>query len=85
MFPGPYRFPALEFHTRILASNKATYVAYRGTWAVETFVRERMLDRTSSARAAFLARGDGDRVPSGRGPVMDAAAQVAAHLDALWR
>jgi len=44
MFPGPYRFPALEFHTRILASNKATYVAYRGPWAVETFVRERMLD-----------------------------------------
>jgi carbon-monoxide dehydrogenase large subunit len=44
MLPGPYRFPALEFHTRILASNKATYVAYRGPWAVETFVRERMLD-----------------------------------------
>ena len=44
MFPGPYRVPALEFHTRILASNKATYIAYRGPWAVETFVRERMLD-----------------------------------------
>jgi carbon-monoxide dehydrogenase large subunit len=44
ILPGPYRLPALEFHTRILATNKAMYVAYRGPWAVETFVRERMLD-----------------------------------------
>src|SRR5207302_4761901 len=44
MFPGPYRIPALEFHTRVLTSNKATYVAYRGPWAVECFVRERLLD-----------------------------------------
>jgi carbon-monoxide dehydrogenase large subunit len=43
-FPGPYRLQGLEFHTRVLATNKATYVAYRGPWAVETFVRERMLD-----------------------------------------
>jgi aerobic carbon-monoxide dehydrogenase large subunit len=44
LLPGPYRVPALEFHTRVLATNKATYVAYRGPWAVETFVRERLLD-----------------------------------------
>jgi carbon-monoxide dehydrogenase large subunit len=44
LFAGPYRVPALEFHTRVLASNKATYVAYRGPWAVECFVRERLLD-----------------------------------------
>ncbi len=44
LLPGPYRIPALEFHTRVLATNKATYVAYRGPWAVETFVRERLLD-----------------------------------------
>jgi aerobic carbon-monoxide dehydrogenase large subunit len=44
MFPGPYRLPALEFHTRILTSNKATYLPYRGPWEIETFVRERMLD-----------------------------------------
>ena len=44
MFPGPYRVPALEFHARILTSNKATYLAYRGPWEIETFVRERMLD-----------------------------------------
>jgi carbon-monoxide dehydrogenase large subunit len=44
MLPGPYRVPALGFTTTITASNKATYVAYRGPWAVETWVRERMLD-----------------------------------------
>ncbi len=44
MLPGPYRVPALAFTTTITASNKATYVAYRGPWAVETWVRERMLD-----------------------------------------
>jgi aerobic carbon-monoxide dehydrogenase large subunit len=44
MFPGPYRVGALAFSTTLIASNKATYVAYRGPWAVETWVRERMLD-----------------------------------------
>lgn len=44
LFPGPYRVPAFRFDTTLLASNKATYVAYRGPWAVETWVRERMLD-----------------------------------------
>jgi carbon-monoxide dehydrogenase large subunit len=44
MIPGPYRLPALGFATTITASNKATYVAYRGPWAVETWVRERILD-----------------------------------------
>src|SRR3954469_19575156 len=44
MLPGPYRLPALGFRTTLTASNKATYVAYRGPWAVETWVRERMLD-----------------------------------------
>ncbi len=44
MMPGPYRLPALGFRTTLTASNKATYVAYRGPWAVETWVRERVLD-----------------------------------------
>ncbi len=44
MIPGPYRVPALRFATTLTASNKATYVAYRGPWAVETWVRERLLD-----------------------------------------
>lgn len=44
MIPGPYRWKALQFDSCVTASNKATYVAYRGPWAVETWVRERMLD-----------------------------------------
>jgi carbon-monoxide dehydrogenase large subunit len=44
MIPGPYRLPAIEFRTTLTFSNKATYVAYRGPWAAETWVRERLLD-----------------------------------------
>jgi carbon-monoxide dehydrogenase large subunit len=44
MFPGPYKIPALRFDTTMVASNKGTYTTYRGPWAVETFVRERLLD-----------------------------------------
>jgi aerobic carbon-monoxide dehydrogenase large subunit len=44
MLPGPYRVPAMEFKSQVVASNKGTYVAYRGPWAMETYVRERMLD-----------------------------------------
>jgi len=44
MMPGPYRLKAYQFDTTIVASNKATYVAYRGPWAAETWVRERMID-----------------------------------------
>ncbi len=49
MFPGTYRWDAYRLRTRIVASNKAQYVAYRGPWANETWVRERMLDVTARA------------------------------------
>jgi carbon-monoxide dehydrogenase large subunit len=44
MIPGPYRIGALAFESTVLISNKASYVAYRGPWASETWVRERMID-----------------------------------------
>ena len=44
MIPGPYRFKALAFDTRVVATNKAPYVAYRAPWEMETWVRERMID-----------------------------------------
>ena len=44
MLPGPYRIPALEFTSTMVATNKGQYVFYRGPWAAESFVRERMLD-----------------------------------------
>ncbi len=44
MIPGPYRMRALAFTASGIVTNKATYVAYRGPWASETFVRERLID-----------------------------------------
>lgn len=44
MLPGPYKMTALGFASTAVATNKASYVAYRGPWASETFVRERTMD-----------------------------------------
>src|SRR5579871_2702217 len=44
MLPGPYKLAALGFESTAAITNKATYVAYRGPWASETFIRERILD-----------------------------------------
>jgi carbon-monoxide dehydrogenase large subunit len=56
MMPGPYRIRALRFDTTLTASNKGTYVAYRGPWAAETWVRERMIDVV--ARELGISRAD---------------------------
>jgi aerobic carbon-monoxide dehydrogenase large subunit len=48
LFPGAYRLRDLSFRVRVVATNKATYVAYRGPWEAETFVRERMLDEIAA-------------------------------------
>ena len=44
LLPGPYRLRDYEFRSTVIATNKATYLAFRGPWAAETFVRERLLD-----------------------------------------
>jgi aerobic carbon-monoxide dehydrogenase large subunit len=44
MTPGPYKIGALGFERTAVITNKATYVAYRGPWAAETFLRERTID-----------------------------------------
>jgi carbon-monoxide dehydrogenase large subunit len=44
VLPAAYRLPALSCRVRVVFSNKASYVPYRGPWAIETFVRERTLD-----------------------------------------
>ncbi len=49
MFPGGYRWEAFEIRTRIVATNKGKYVAYRGPWANETWARERMIDVVARA------------------------------------
>lgn len=44
MLPGPYRVPAYSFSSAVACTNKAAYVSLRGPWAVETLVRERLMD-----------------------------------------
>lgn len=42
--PAPYRVPAYEFDEKVAVTNKASYVSIRGPWAMETLVRERLMD-----------------------------------------
>jgi carbon-monoxide dehydrogenase large subunit len=44
MICGPYKIGALSFESTAVITNKASYIAYRGPWASETWVRERMID-----------------------------------------
>ena len=47
LLPGPYRWKAYSYGRTVVVSNKCTYLAYRGPWEVETWVRERMLDEVA--------------------------------------
>jgi carbon-monoxide dehydrogenase large subunit len=44
LLPAAYKLDAYSFETTIVASNKASYISYRGPWVAETWVRDRMLD-----------------------------------------
>ena len=44
LLPSAYRIEHFAFSATIVASNKASYTTYRGPWAAETWLRERMLD-----------------------------------------
>jgi aerobic carbon-monoxide dehydrogenase large subunit len=44
MMPGPYSLQGLAMTAKVVVSNKCTYSAYRGPWAMETFARERMIN-----------------------------------------
>jgi len=44
LLPAAYRVTDYSFRAELVATNKATYVPYRGPWEVETFVRERTFD-----------------------------------------
>jgi aerobic carbon-monoxide dehydrogenase large subunit len=48
MFPGAYNIRDYEMTMRLTFSNKGIYVAYRGPWEIETWARERMLDRVAA-------------------------------------
>jgi carbon-monoxide dehydrogenase large subunit len=44
LLPGPYRVKGYSFEATVVATNKCTYLAYRGPWEAETWVRERLID-----------------------------------------
>lgn len=48
MLPNCYRISDFDFDGTIVCTNKASYMAYRGPWATETWVRERLLDRVAT-------------------------------------
>lgn len=45
LIPGAYQITDYTFRSRLVYSNKASYLAYRGPWEIETFARERLLDK----------------------------------------
>lgn len=47
MFPGPYRLPRFKFRAQAFYSNTAGQAAYRGPWAVESLMRETMLEKAA--------------------------------------
>jgi carbon-monoxide dehydrogenase large subunit len=48
LLPNCYRIAHFDFDGTIVSTNKASYTAYRGPWATETWVRERLLDRIAA-------------------------------------
>ncbi|WP_018505473.1 xanthine dehydrogenase family protein molybdopterin-binding subunit [Parafrankia discariae] len=74
--PGPYHIKAYEYESTVIASNKATYVAYRGPWEMEVWTRERLLDIAAHElgldpadlrRRNLVAGEPGDQIITGRG------------------
>ncbi len=44
LLPNALRLEAYEFAATVVASDKASYIAYRAPWVMETVVRERLLE-----------------------------------------
>jgi carbon-monoxide dehydrogenase large subunit len=74
LLPGPYKVRGYSCQARVVATNKCTYVAYRGPWAMETWTRERLIDIVAHElglepadvrRRNFLAGADGERLVTG--------------------
>lgn len=89
MMPGTYRAQAFELRTRIVSTNKAHYVAYRGPWANETWARERMIDIVarrlglSSAEMRLRNMYGADELPVKMvtGPTLDKEMSAKATLE----
>ncbi len=68
LLPGPYRVQGYAFDITAVSTNKCVYVAYRGPWEMETWVRERMLDEVAhelghGSRRAASPQHDARAIP----------------------
>ena len=75
MMPGPTRLRGLSCDITVVTTNKCSYLAYRGPWATETFVRERLidiiarelgLDPVAVRLANYIEKGEPARMISGQ-------------------
>ena len=48
LLPNCYRIGVYRFTGTVVATNKASYIPYRGPWTVETWARERLLDEIAA-------------------------------------
>ncbi|MCP3937639.1 MAG: xanthine dehydrogenase family protein molybdopterin-binding subunit [Actinomycetia bacterium] len=89
MFPGAYRFEAFSMRSRLVATNKGKYVAYRGPWANETWARERIIDvvarelRMSPAEIRLKNMYGPEDMPAAMltGPTLDETMSTRATLE----
>ena len=87
--PGAYNFEAFELDAQIVATNKGRVVPYRGPWANETWMRERMLDVVAAElnmtpqalRAKNLMREASMPDAMITGPMLDETMSVAKTFD----
>jgi len=87
--PGPYDFEAFRLRAKVVATNKGRTLPYRGPWANETWMRERMLDVVASElgmspfelRTKNVMREDTMPASMITGPDLDETMSVAKTLD----
>lgn len=95
MFPGPYRLPHYKFRAQAFYSNTVGQAAYRGPWAMESLMRETLLEKAArqigidsvELRRRNLIRADEQPFQMASGFVLDRVTpgetldKVVAHLD----
>lgn len=79
LLPNAYKFDAYRFDVDVLYTNKASYISYRGPWAVETWVREAMFDAV--ARELGMTPEDVRRVNMYAKADLPAKSTVGVSLD----
>ncbi len=87
--PGPYDFGAFRLRARTVATNKGKVVPYRGPWANETWMRERVIDIVAAeleldpgdVRAKNVLRPESMPPAMITGPTLDETMSAAKTLD----